>query len=105
MQKPIVFEGKTTIDEKDKEHFVEAYGFLNTFLDGKQWVAGDFISVADYSIVATVSSSNTLMPVDSQKYPNVVAWLKRMEARPEYAANVKGLNEFTALFKSKLSMP
>ncbi|EFA00271.1 glutathione S-transferase 1-like [Tribolium castaneum] len=78
--RPILFEGKTTIDPKDRDNILEAYGFLDVFLNGKQWVAGDFISVADYSLVSSISSLNVLIPIDAQKYPNVVAWLKRIEA-------------------------
>lgn len=103
MQRPIFFAGKKSIDQKDKDSINEAYGFVEAFLKGHQWVAGDFISVADYSLVSTISSLHKLIPIDSGKYPNVLAWLKRMEGRPEYAANVKGLEEYYQMLSSRLS--
>jgi glutathione S-transferase len=102
-QKPILFKGKTVIDDADRDNMSEAYQFLNTFLEGKQWVAGDFISVADYSLISSVSSIETLVPIDEEKCPNVVAWQKRLEARPEYEVNRKGREEFSVLFNSKLA--
>jgi glutathione S-transferase len=101
--KPILFKGKTVIDDADRDNMLEAYQFLNSFLEGKQWVAGDFISVADYSLISSVSSIETLVPIDEEKCPNVVAWQKRLEARPEYEVNRKGREEFSVLFNSKLA--
>ncbi|XP_068892686.1 glutathione S-transferase 1-like [Tenebrio molitor] len=100
--RPIIFQGKTDIDDAARDNMLEAYGFLNTFLEGKQWVAGDFISVADYSLISSVTSIEVLVPIDAAKYPNVVAWEKRLKARPEYQANKKGMDEFVVLFNSKM---
>ncbi|EEZ98835.1 Glutathione S-transferase D2-like Protein [Tribolium castaneum] len=101
---PVYLEGKKTITQQDKERICEAYAFLETFLNGHQWVAGDFISVADYSLVSIISSLHyILVPIDAEKYPNLQAWLKRMEGRPEYEANVKGLEDYRQLLKSKMT--
>ena len=34
----------------------EALGMFNTFLEGRQYAAGDSITVADHSLIATVST-------------------------------------------------
>ena len=81
---------------------LEAYSFLESFLQGTKWAAGDFVSVADYSLVASVGSIAALVPIDGKKYPNVAAWLKRVEGLPEFEANRKGHDAFPGLFKGKL---
>ncbi|RZC35595.1 uncharacterized protein BDFB_005180 [Asbolus verrucosus] len=101
--KPILREGKTTIDDKGKDAVYEAYAFLESFLEGRQWAAGDSVSIADYSLISSVSSINTIIPIDVKKYPKVVAWMKKVEGLPEYEANKKGLAIFTEMLKSKLT--
>jgi glutathione S-transferase len=38
------------------EKLEEAFNILDKFLEGQNWVAGNAITIADYSIVASVSS-------------------------------------------------
>lgn len=33
----------------------DSFSILNTYLDGKDWLAGDQITIADYSLVTLVS--------------------------------------------------
>lgn len=51
-----MFKGKTEVDPKDKESLLEGFAWLNDFLKGNKWVAGDELSIADFSIVGTVSA-------------------------------------------------
>ena len=88
--------------DKDKESLTQVYEFLEAFLDGKQWMAGDSVTIADYNLYATISGSNVLVPVDSQKFPKVAAWLKKVDALPEAEVSKKGLEVFTTMMKSKL---
>jgi glutathione S-transferase len=78
------------------------YEFLESFLDGKEWVAGDAISIADFSLVSSISSLNVLISI-AQKCPNLMAWLKRCESLPECEANNRGVKEFAGLLRSKIS--
>jgi glutathione S-transferase len=43
------------------------YGFLEAFLDGKQYMTGDSVTIADYSLFATITTSNTLVAIDAHK--------------------------------------
>jgi glutathione S-transferase len=103
LQRPILHGEKNCIDQKDKDGVFEAYGFLEAFLDGKKWVAGDAVSIADYSLISSVNSLNALIPIDPKKYPRVSAWFKRCEELPEYEANRMGLEGFTTYFENKLA--
>ncbi|TDG48256.1 hypothetical protein AWZ03_005431 [Drosophila navojoa] len=55
-----------------------AFEFLNTFLEGQKFVAGDTLTVADFSIVATVSTF-VVADFDITKYPNVTRWYEAVQ--------------------------
>jgi len=101
-----LFRRKTSEVSSEKlELLKEAYGHLDKFLEGKQWLCGDSYTLADISCVSTISSIMCVHPIDN--FPNVKAWLKRCEDNlPEYAtANAPGAKLFqkgvTSLITSK----
>lgn len=58
------------------------YGVLDTRLEGREYVVGDRFSIADISLVGWVNSS-ALAGIDlGGQFPNVKAWLDRLQARP-----------------------
>lgn len=81
----------------------EAYGFLNTFLENSQWVAGNSVTLADYSLVASVSAANLLVKIDSEKYPNIISWLNRAKEWPVHYINEEGIKILGAYLKPYLS--
>lgn len=54
-QKP-VFMGMGKMDEKDYNKLKEALGWLETFLGDAPYMAGDRMTIADFSLTATISS-------------------------------------------------
>jgi len=84
----------------------DALGFFNTFLENSTYAAGEHLTVADISLVATVS---TLEAVVASKfggpaltnYPNVAKWLEKCKATvPGYDINEAGVNAFAEKFLS-----
>ncbi|KAJ3663890.1 hypothetical protein Zmor_008110 [Zophobas morio] len=100
---PIIRKGKTKIEPEDVKLAEEVYAFLDKFLDGRKWMAGGHVTVADYSLISTISTLEVLVRVDEGKFANVAAWVKRMEHLGEYGANKKGLGMFRELIESKLT--
>lgn len=69
------------------ENLNEAVGFLNTFLDGNDFVAGNTYTVADISLLATLETLKAC-DFDISPFPNVVAWSERAKAvTPGYDIN------------------
>lgn len=95
--------GIKTIPEDLKQELIQAYEFLEKFLEGHQWAAGDQLTIADFSLLSSTTSLSHVVPIDSSKYPNVTAWIKRAEKLPCYKVNQKGLNEFRDLVKGLMS--
>lgn len=76
----------------------DAMGFLNTFLEGHEWAAGDSMTVADIALVTTVSSYEC-GSFDFSKYPNVERWFaKSKKSIPGYELNEAGCAEFRKYF-------
>ncbi|EDW14665.1 glutathione S-transferase 1-1 [Drosophila mojavensis] len=70
-----------------------AFAFLNTFLEGEQYVAGSRLTIADISILSSVSTIVTVgFPLAN--YPNVANWYERVQKEtPGWAENVEGLEK------------
>lgn len=65
-------------------------------------MAGNTLTIADFSIVAAVSTTNLLVPVDKNKYPNVAQWFSKMQELPSFEAGRAGLQEAKEMFENAL---
>ncbi|KAH8383414.1 hypothetical protein KR009_008474 [Drosophila setifemur] len=80
-------------DQESLDRVNTAFGFLNSFLEGQDFVAGNELSVADIFILATVSTVE-MFTFDFSKYPNVEKWYKNApKATPGWAENLESLNQ------------
>lgn len=82
------------------EEINEAYQFLEKFLEGHQWVAGDNVTIADFNLVPEITCLDYHVKIDPKVYPNITAWLKRAQALPCFADDHKELQCFVNLFNS-----
>nr|XP_017000349.2 glutathione S-transferase D6 [Drosophila takahashii] len=69
---PLFRTGKPGSDE-DFKKIATSFEYLNIFLEGQDYVAGDQLTVADIAILATVSTFE-IFDFDLSKYPNVARW-------------------------------
>lgn len=65
-------------DPEQLKKVQEALGILNIFLEGRNYVAGNALTVADYSLFASVVIMSYLH-IDLKEHSNVVAWLERVK--------------------------
>ncbi|XP_075148969.1 glutathione S-transferase 1-1-like [Haematobia irritans] len=78
-----------------------AFEFFNTFLEGKQFAAGDSVTVADIALLATVTNFEAAS-FDLSKYANVAKWYEACKiAVPGYAENKEACNAFRKYFNDK----
>ncbi|XP_020814116.1 glutathione S-transferase D7-like [Drosophila serrata] len=81
-------------DQESLDKFNSALEFLNTFLEGQDYVAGSQLTVADIAILATISTLETIQ-FDLQKFPNVDRWYKNAQkVAPGWDENVEGIKQF-----------
>ncbi|XP_050100534.1 glutathione S-transferase 1 isoform X1 [Anopheles aquasalis] len=95
---PQIF-AKQPANAENEKKMKDAVDFLNTFLEGQKYVAGEHLTVADLSILATVSTYD-VAGFELAKYPNVQKWYDniRKEA-PGAAINEAGIEEFKKYFE------
>lgn len=98
----MMFAGAPKDMEKVKK-LEEALGFLNGFLEGNKFAAGDDLTIADHSLVASISTIDAVGH-DISAYPNVVRWFedckKSMSGYEE--CNGEGAKQFGEWFKSSV---
>ncbi|XP_070490035.1 glutathione S-transferase 1-1-like [Chironomus tepperi] len=89
---------KAPADPEKFKAMETAMGFFNTFLEKSKYAAGDNLTVADISLVATVSTYDAA-GFDLTKYPNVNKWFQLCKKTvPGYDINQAGVDEFKKLF-------
>ncbi|XP_050665541.1 glutathione S-transferase D7 isoform X2 [Leptidea sinapis] len=72
---PMLFRGES-YNEKLAEKLDEALGWLNTMLEGHTFAAGDNLTIADISIVVTLTNLEAL-GYDYSSHENVSKWFER----------------------------
>ncbi|KAK9880916.1 hypothetical protein WA026_013249 [Henosepilachna vigintioctopunctata] len=99
---PLFHEGATTIQEKTVETIKGHYSLLEKFLEKSEWIAGDTITIADFSLIPSIATSNIIVPVDEKDYPKVKNWLKKAESWEYYDENKIGHEALEALILERL---
>jgi len=91
---PVYFAG-VPFDPAKMTKIEEAFQFLDTFLADSEYAAGNSLTIADLTLVATVSTFEAVN-FDLSKYPNVAKWLNKVKTTaPDYEEiNGKGIKEF-----------
>lgn len=67
-----------------------------------KYIAGDELSIADFSVTATVTSWGYFLPNWENDYPNVKAYIDRMKQKDWFEANAEGLEGFNGIMTLKL---
>jgi len=72
-----------------KTEIVKAFDRTEKELKGKEYLVGAF-SLADAAFMSNIELLDRFgIAVDAAKFPNTVAWIARLKARPSYAASAQ----------------
>lgn len=71
------------------ERVKRAVGYLNKRLESKEYLAGDEFTAADVMTTWCFTTMRRFEPLDLSEYPGILAWLKRVTARPAYQRAMK----------------
>ncbi|CAH1102057.1 unnamed protein product [Psylliodes chrysocephalus] len=101
----LLFEGAKSIDPKLLASLEEAFSITEQFLERSKYVAGDQLTIADFSFVTCITSwSGAFAPLTEDKFPKICAWIKKMQQLPYYReCNQVGLDIYLGAIKDKLS--
>lgn len=77
----------------------ESLAFLETFLEGSKYVAGEDLTIADFAVLATVSCLVNGPNYSIEKYPNIQRWFKNAkEVVPGYQKTQEGAAQLRSYF-------
>ncbi|XP_059048801.1 glutathione S-transferase 1-like [Achroia grisella] len=80
------------------ENTKEVYGMLERYLQKTQYIAANNITVADISVIATVSTLDKVVPI-SDEFPKTIAWFNKLKETEFYKkGNEPGLAIFTEVY-------
>ncbi|KAH8246896.1 hypothetical protein KR032_002986, partial [Drosophila birchii] len=97
---PFIRTGKLGPAENFKK-IETAFEFLNTFLEGQVYVAGNQFTVADIAILSSVSTFE-IVEFDISKYPNVSRWYaSAKKTTPGWDENWEGLLQMKAMIEAR----
>lgn len=99
---PQIFGQKLPADPARLRSMEQALGFLNTFLEGEQFVAGgEKPTIADFSILASIATFE-VAGYDLARYENIHRWYERTKAIvPAADKNAEGAKIFGLYFTQK----
>ncbi|XP_030370755.1 glutathione S-transferase 1-like [Scaptodrosophila lebanonensis] len=99
---PLIRQNVTEIPKARIDAVAEVYATLEMFLKNQDYMAGKNLTIADFHIIAVVTSLTAFIDIDAGTFPKFAAWLERMKKLPYYEeANGKRLKMFIDMVKSK----
>jgi glutathione S-transferase len=60
------------------------------FTGGNPYIAGENITLADFSVWTSLLVLDLLIPIDAEKFPKLKSYLKRLESHKTYRMNQDG---------------
>ncbi|XP_067634053.1 glutathione S-transferase 1-like [Eurosta solidaginis] len=100
---PLFYGNENEVPRSKINAIYEAYDFLEAFLCNHAYLCGETITVADFSIISTVSSLVGLAPINSSKHPKLSGWMTLMGQLPNYdQLNGYGAQMLVDMFKEKV---
>jgi len=102
---PMLYEN-TNIDMKNHvESIHKTYALMEKYLRSFPWIAGKKVTIADLSLIPSITSLNVIVPISSEDYPNLNKWIGRAEGLSCYVENQNGLNQLRDLLQSRCCCP
>ncbi|EDW85733.1 uncharacterized protein Dwil_GK22992 [Drosophila willistoni] len=101
---PLFYQNVTEVSRSKIDAIFEAYDFLESFLGTQTYMCGPTLTLADYSLVSSVSSLVGLAAIEEQRYPKLSSWLRRMSEMPDYhSLNGNGAQMLIDMFTDKIT--
>lgn len=100
---PVMFGKETTISQDKIDGIMRGYGTIETFLTESEYLTGDTLRLCDLSLWCLMESADQVVPVDDQKFPNFIRWLKKMREQPTYQLNKEGADMHVGFYRQCLA--
>lgn len=78
-----ILAGATKICEKSLQDIKNAFELFNALFRGNSYLAGDTITLADYSAITNITQLEMYVKIDDSIYPHINPWIKRVQKHIE----------------------
>ncbi|GAB0099739.1 glutathione S-transferase 1-1 [Sergentomyia squamirostris] len=95
--------GEKTIANTPKVRLYQLLESLNTILEGQDYVVGNDLTLADLSLLASISTF-IYAGVPMEKYKNILSWYARCENVPGYHENDSAAKSYGDFLKNLLGI-
>ncbi|GAB0099738.1 glutathione S-transferase 1-1 [Sergentomyia squamirostris] len=100
---PIHSMGVKEIPDLAKQRLYQLLGFLDDVMEGNKYVAGNELTIADFSILSSFSTY-VHSGANVGHLKNLMAWYKRCETIPGFEENEREAIAFGKMFKGLLNI-
>nr|AFJ75817.1 glutathione s-transferase E1 [Sogatella furcifera] len=100
---PLFFGLSKRIPDDQRNQTDQYYEMVDKFLEGKSWIAGDQMTIADFSYISTLSGLTQIFS-GVEKYKNICAYMERCKDNmKDYdTANQQGVDKYVGILKNIL---
>jgi len=103
---PVVFKGESQLNAEKEKLMKNAHKLLDSFLENKNFVAGNKLTIADISMLAGATSMEAAVDGLFEDYPNIKRWIELCKTKIDCYAellNQVGADIFGQLCKNQLA--
>ncbi|XP_075167802.1 glutathione S transferase E14 [Haematobia irritans] len=69
----------------------ECYNILDAYLEGHTFLVGHCLTIADFSVITTLSSLDIIFPINPNEWPNLYRWFENLQRMECYKYNLEGI--------------
>lgn len=84
LMEPVFYEKSTDWPEWKIKYIQKVYEVLDRFVSETPYMCGNDLTIADFSLISSISSGNIVAPIDSVAYPYLLKWIHRISRLPYY---------------------
>lgn len=97
----MLFAGATSTSQQARDAVVDSLKVIDKFLENSKWVAGNNLTIADFSLIPTISTI-VECGYDLTQHSNVKRWYEQSKSLKGFEENLQGAQLLAGLIKSKI---
>ena len=95
LKRPVLYGGAKHVTQQARDGMKEGLEILDKLLENLKWIAGDNLTIADFSAVAIITTIAECGYKLAQ-HKNVDRWYKQCQSLPGFDENLKGAKGLAA---------
>ncbi|KAG4073932.1 hypothetical protein HA402_014137 [Bradysia odoriphaga] len=97
----IFIAGVNAVSQQTREGVIDTLKVIDTFLENSKWIAGDNLTIADFSAVAIISNL-VEFGYDLTQHSNLPRWYEQCKLLNGFEENLEGAKFWAGIVKSKI---